>query len=189
MDRTRRSLLGAIATTTVLAGCLGGGDGGSETTTTTTRSMTETTTSDTSTTMAETTTTDEMDSMTIQVRSHPDLGEILVGQMGKTLYMFDTDTKGEQASTCNDGCAQTWPPLTVSESPTKSDAVTASVTTFERESGEMQVAANGWPLYDFASDENPGDVNGQGVNDVWWVLRPDGSPVKSSSMTSDAGGY
>ncbi|WP_435152092.1 COG4315 family predicted lipoprotein [Haladaptatus sp. DFWS20] len=187
MNRTRRSLLGAIAATTVLAGCLGGGDGGSDTTTDTT--MTETTMSDTSTTITETTTTDGKGGMTVQVRQHSDLGDILVGPEGKTLYMFDSDTKGEQASTCSDGCAKAWPPLTVSKSPTKSDAVTASITTFERESGEMQVAANGWPLYYFASDENPGDVNGQGVNDVWWVLEPDGNPVKPSSTTSADGGY
>lgn len=37
----------------------------------------------------------------------------------------------------------------------------------ERDDGSMQVIGAGWPLYHFASDEEPGDVNGQGVNDVW----------------------
>jgi len=51
----------------------------------------------------------------------------------------------------------------------------------EREGGEVQVAAAGWPLYYFADDGNPGDVAGQGVNDVRWVLAPDGSPIKSDA--------
>jgi len=59
------------------------------------------------------------------------------------------------------------------------DGVSAELTTFEREDGSTQVAADGWPLYYFAPDEAPGDAKGQGVNDVWWVLAPDGTPVTS----------
>ncbi|MFC6731773.1 hypothetical protein [Haladaptatus sp. GCM10025893] len=57
--------------------------------------------------------------------------------------------------------------------------------------GSTQVAAAGWPLYYFAPDENPGDANGQGVNDVWWVLRPDGTPVRQTNgtTTTDGGSY
>ncbi|WP_249295848.1 hypothetical protein [Agrococcus sp. Marseille-Q4369] len=40
--------------------------------------------------------------------------------------------------------------------------------------GATQVTLNGWPLYDFAGDSAAGDVAGQGVNDVWWVLSPAG---------------
>ena len=105
-----------------------------------------------------------------------------------TLYMFDSDTNGEAASTCYDSCADAWPPLTVEGDPTAGDAVTAELDTFEREGGARQVAAGGWPLYYFASDEEPGDANGQGVNDVWWVLRPDGTPVKPESTGTTSGG-
>ncbi|USZ73313.1 COG4315 family predicted lipoprotein [Natronosalvus halobius] len=115
---------------------------------------------------------------TVRVRSHPDLGDILVGPEGLTLYNFDQDTQDEMASTCYEGCAEAWPPLTVEGEPTTGDGVSATLTTFERDDGETQVATDGWPLYYFASDEEPGDVNGQGVNDVWWVLAPDGTPVR-----------
>jgi predicted lipoprotein with Yx(FWY)xxD motif len=54
------------------------------------------------------------------------------------------------------------------------DGVTGEVSTIQTADGERQITLNGWPLYYFAGDEKPGDVNGQGVNDVWWVLTPSG---------------
>jgi len=41
------------------------------------------------------------------------------------------------------------------------------------------MSAGGWPLYYYASDGEPGDTTGQGGNDVWWVLGPDGTPNRS----------
>ncbi|MFW5939611.1 MAG: hypothetical protein ACOCSD_00345 [Halolamina sp.] len=41
----------------------------------------------------------------------------------------------------------------------------------------------GLPLYTFAADEQPGDANGQGANDVWWVLGPDGSVRRGDDGT------
>lgn len=32
-----------------------------------------------------------------------------------------------------------------------------------------------------------GDADGQGAGDVWWVLRPDGTPVKPETTTDDSG--
>ena len=116
---------------------------------------------------------------TVGVDSHPDLGEILVGPDGLTLYMFDADEQDAGESACHDECLEAWPPL-VADEPIAGDGVTAELTTFEREDGEMQVAADGWPLYWFADDGAPGDVTGQGVNDVWWVLDPDGTPIRDS---------
>lgn len=130
---------------------------------------------------------------TVRVRSHPDLGEILVGPDGRTLYMFDRDTRGAGASTCSGDCAGAWPPLTVDGEPTAGDGVTAELSTFERGDGSTQVAANGWPLYYFDDDEAPGDANGQGAGDVWWVLGPGGGPKRPETTptptpTSDGGG-
>ena len=36
----------------------------------------------------------------------------------------------------------------------------------------MQVTLDGWPLYYWQDDTAAGDVTGQGVQDVWWVLAP-----------------
>ncbi len=117
----------------------------------------------------------------VQLREHDEYGDILVGPEELTVYMFDNDTQGEGASACHDDCAEAWPPLTVEDEPTAGEAVEADLTTFEREDGTTQVAANGWPLYHFAEDQAPGDANGQGVGDVWWVLQPDGTPIQPQS--------
>lgn len=125
---------------------------------------------------------------TVRVRSHPEFGEILVGPDGMTLYSFDMDTQDVAESTCYDDCAEAWPPLTVEATPEAGADVAAELTTFEREDGAMQVAANGWPLYYFANDEEPGDASGQGVNDVWWVLGADGAPIRPDAGGGESGG-
>lgn len=177
MRHTRRAVLGATAAlTTGLAGCTGSQDGGSGDdgvdTTPTSSPTDEATPTDTASS------TPSMDT-TVRVRSHPDLGEVLAGPDGRTLYMFDRDTRGSGASACSGGCLEAWPPLTVDGEPTAGDGVTAELTTFERDGGETQVAAGGWPLYYFSSDGAPGDASGQGVNGVWWVLAPDGTPKRA----------
>ncbi|MCU4972081.1 hypothetical protein OB955_04955 [Halobacteria archaeon AArc-m2/3/4] len=118
---------------------------------------------------------------TVAVESHPDLGDVLVGPNGMVLYMFESDEQGADESACQDDCAEAWPPLTIEGDLTAGEGVTAELTTFERADGSTQVAAAGWPLYYFAQDEEPGDATGQGVNDVWWVLEPNGTPVRETA--------
>ena len=43
--------------------------------------------------------------------------------------------------------------------------------------GSTQITIDGRPIYTFAQDAAPGDVTGQGVNDVWYVIAPDGSEI------------
>jgi Secreted repeat of unknown function len=41
-----------------------------------------------------------------------------------------------------------------------------------------------WPLYYFAQDRAPGDLNGRGVGGVWWVVAPDGTLIESAEDTA-----
>lgn len=106
-----------------------------------------------------------------------ELGEILVDGEGRTLYLFTPDEAGEP--TCYEGCAQAWPPLlavgeiTVGEGLDDSDFSTAT-----RTDGGEQVKVGDWPLYYFASDTAPGDTKGQGLNDVWFVVTPEGEAIR-----------
>ena len=185
MAPTRRTVLGMTAVTIGLAGCAGasdspgGSDSGSPGTTGGGAMTTEATTTE-----ATTSSGGGMATATIGVADHPELGEILVDGEGMTLYMFDNDERGSGSSTCSGGCLDAWPPLTSEGAPESGDGVTAGLTTFDRGDGTIQVAANGWPLYYWQGDSSPGDANGQGVNDVWWVLRPDGTPVRPDSGQS-----
>jgi hypothetical protein len=40
---------------------------------------------------------------------------------------------------------------------------------------------NNMPLYRYAPDAAPGDTNGQGVNDVWFVVGADGVPIEAAA--------
>lgn len=113
-----------------------------------------------------------------------DLGDLLVDGEGMTLYLFVPDDQG--TPTCTDGCAENWPvfegPATAGEG-----ADEGMLGTAEHPSGVTQVTYNGWPLYYFAPDEQPGDTNGQGVGDNWYVVSPSGEAIEGSE--GDASGY
>jgi predicted lipoprotein with Yx(FWY)xxD motif len=50
--------------------------------------------------------------------------------------------------------------------------------TTTRTDGTTQVTFNSWPLYYFAKDLKAGDVTGQGVGTVWFVISPSGDAMK-----------
>jgi predicted lipoprotein with Yx(FWY)xxD motif len=108
------------------------------------------------------------------------LGKIIVDGEGKTLYMFTPDEGG--TPTCYDDCATAWPPLTADDAAavtagTGLDATKISVV--DRTDGSKQVKYGEYPLYYFANDAAAGDVNGQGLNEKWYVVGADGEPIKS----------
>jgi len=104
------------------------------------------------------------------------LGQVLVGPDGRTLYFFDPDN--QSASTCYDQCAAAWPPLEMNGKPSVGQGLDVSkLGQTQRKDGSMQVTYNKWPLYYFAKDSKPGDVNGEGVNGTWWVINASGDRV------------
>jgi predicted lipoprotein with Yx(FWY)xxD motif len=176
---SRRELLHSmtvLGVTGALAGCQDGGGPAATATDTPTETTTTTAPDDTPT-----------DAATVQVQTHDEYGDILVDSEGMTLYLLTAD--GAKESVCTDDCADAWPPLTVDGDPTAGENVEGSLETFERPDGSMQVAIDGVPLYYFQRDEAPGDATGQGVNDVWYVLGPDGSAIKPTVMVREHDTY
>lgn len=113
-----------------------------------------------------------------------DLGEILVDGDGMTLYLFTQDPPGE--SVCADDCLAAWPPLVVDGEPVVGEGVDPDlVSTLTRDDGSTQVTYDDAPLYRWASDEAPGDVTGQGVQDVWYVVAPDGTAITEAGAGGD----
>ncbi len=107
----------------------------------------------------------------VRLRTDSTFGAILTDTEGNTLYFFSKDTK--QVSNCNGGCAGAWPAF-YAENLTLDDGLEANdFGTIDREGGEKQTTYKGWPLYTFASDTTPGEVNGDGSGDVWYVAKPD----------------
>jgi predicted lipoprotein with Yx(FWY)xxD motif len=106
------------------------------------------------------------------------LGSFLVDDKGMSLYLYTKDTPN--ISNCYDKCATAWPPLLTAGNPVASDGVDASkFGTTTRKDGSMQVTYNGWPLYYYVKDTKPGDVVGQDVGNVWYVISPTGEKVES----------
>jgi len=111
------------------------------------------------------------------------LGTVVVDGAGMTVYEFDKDTKGSGKSACTGGCASLWPAVTASGTPTLT-GVSGTVGTITRADGTKQVTLNGHPLYTYANDAKPGDVTGQGVAGIWWVVSPTGSEMTAGTKTS-----
>ena len=106
------------------------------------------------------------------------LGDILVDGDGRTLYAFTKD-QGDK-SACSGQCADNWPAL--EGTATAGTGVEASMLSSAMQAGgDTQVTYGGWPLYYFAGDAKPGDVNGQGVGNVWFVVTAGGDLVQKKA--------
>lgn len=116
------------------------------------------------------------------------LGPVLVDSNGLTVYLLTADTPGH--SSCNAQCLQFWPivPAPASGVPTVK-GVSAPLTVTKATDGASMLAAGGWPLYTFAQDKAPGDVNGQGKKSfggVWYAVSPSGAAVTAPPATAPA---
>lgn len=115
----------------------------------------------------------------IMVAKNDILGSFLVDEKNMTLYLFTKDTPN--TSNCYDKCAAAWPPLlTTGPSAAKDGVDSSKLGTTKRTDGTVQVTYNGWPLYYYVKDAKPGDVSGQDVGGVWFVVSPTGEMVKSA---------
>jgi len=113
---------------------------------------------------------------TVSLGKNDQLGSFLVDDKGMTLYLFTKDTPN--TSNCYDKCATAWPPLLTTGAPAAGEGVDASkLGTTNRTDGTVQVTYNGWPLYYYEKDKAPGDVVGQDVGGVWYVVSAAGDKV------------
>lgn len=110
--------------------------------------------------------------LALGLMSDAKLGQYLTAYNGMTVYTYSKDTAGK--STCTGTCAANWPPYTVAAGTTLNlqAGVTGAIATAARADGSMQVTYKGMPLYFYVKDAKPGDVNGQAVGGVWYVVKP-----------------
>ena len=122
---------------------------------------------------------------TVALTPTEQLGKILVDDAGMTLYLFTKDTPG--VTNCYGKCEMAWPPLLTLGQPTLGADVSAgAISTTVRKDGTVQVTYNGWPLYYYFKDHAPGDVTGQAVGKVWWVVSGEGNPIKPAALAITA---
>ncbi len=107
----------------------------------------------------------------IQVKQDAVFGNVLADSAGRTLYFFSIDANG--GSGCTGGCVTVWP-VFYKENPTLDTTLTASdFGTITRTDGAKQTTYKGWPLYYFQNDPQAGDIKGDGVQNIWFVAKPD----------------
>ncbi|HVW18538.1 MAG TPA: hypothetical protein VHB30_09845 [Solirubrobacteraceae bacterium] len=118
------------------------------------------------------------------------IGSYLVDSKGRTLYLFEKDTKGKSA--CSGSCAKAWPPVLVAKGkskPTAGTGVKASLLgTVKRSDGTRQVTYKGHPLYLYAGDTKAGQTTGEGLNDAWYVVSASGAKIEDESGDDSGGG-
>jgi predicted lipoprotein with Yx(FWY)xxD motif len=145
----------------------------------TTEAPTEATGTEAPTEAATSAATEPATGVTISTSSSPEVAEpFLVDDQGMALYLFTNDTQNSGTSTCTDDCLVEWPAVVVTGAPTAGEGVDAALLgTITRDDGTMQATYNGWPLYYFEDDTAPGDINGQGMGGVWFLVNAAGNAI------------
>lgn len=115
-----------------------------------------------------------------------DLGQLVVDGSGMTVYYFTADTPGSGESACTGDCLTAWPPVHPTGSAPVVDGVTGEVATITGADGEAQVTIDGRPVYTFAGDTAAGDTAGQGVDDAWFAVAPEGAEITSPAPSATA---
>jgi predicted lipoprotein with Yx(FWY)xxD motif len=106
------------------------------------------------------------------------LGRIVVDSDGFTLYLFKKDSSTSGA--CNSVCTIAWQPLSANGEMRLGPGLAGDVGSVQRSNGDMQVTYGGHPLYLYAGDGQPGDVNGEGINAygaLWYAVSPSGTNI------------
>jgi len=99
-------------------------------------------------------------------KNNSKLGSYLSDPQGRTLYTYSNDSK--DVSNCHGSCLAIWPAYqdkgSVSNLP-------SGIGIIKRNNGQIQYTFDGQPLYFYASDVQPGQINGNGVAG-FYVARP-----------------
>ena len=111
----------------------------------------------------------------VTVSTNDKLGNYLVDENGKTLYWFTKDTMGQSA--CSGDCLKAWPAFHADSIVVPSTMKASDFGTITRADGTPQTTFRGYPLYYWVKDSKRGDVTGQNVGKVWFVIDPDKFPV------------
>jgi predicted lipoprotein with Yx(FWY)xxD motif len=113
------------------------------------------------------------------------LGTVLTDAQGFTIYWFGKDTA--TSSACSGACAAAWPPVLGMPQASSGVKLTGKLGEIMRSGGAMQATYEGHPLYLYAGDTQPGQVNGNAVDGfgaLWYAIKI-GSPTTTS--TTDSG--
>lgn len=107
-------------------------------------------------------------------------GQIVVADQGLSVYFFTKNTKDSGNSACTGACLTSWPPVTSTTATPTVNGVTGKIGTIPTADGKMQLTINGMPIYYYSKDQTAGDITGQGVGGVWYLVSPSGEMIKTA---------
>jgi len=107
---------------------------------------------------------------TVEIKAKDGIGNYLTDEKGMTLYLFKKDAAGKSA--CVGACVEKWPLFAVETVTVPEGVKDTDFGTITREDGKKQTTYKGLPLYYYFKDAKPGDTQGHGVYDVWYVVAP-----------------
>lgn len=106
----------------------------------------------------------------ILIANNSTYGNLLTDIAGNTLYFFTKDAF--EASVCNDQCEVNWPVFYSETVSAGSELNSEDFNTIIRNDSTKQTTYKGWPLYYFFNDKSAGETNGENINGVWFVAKP-----------------
>ena len=107
----------------------------------------------------------------VKTQNSTTLGDFLVDGNGMTLYIFSDDVTGQ--SECFGGCLSAWPLYYAPDLKPAAGLNASDFGTITRTDGSPQTTYKGWPLYYYVGDDNAGDTNGEALENIWFVAKPE----------------
>lgn len=109
----------------------------------------------------------------LKLATDDSVGTYLVTANGQTLYYFGEDLPASGSSpavsNCSGACSSLWPTFHA-DNAIFQGINAADVGEITRPDGNKQTTYQGWPLYRYAGDVVAGQLNGEGVDSIWFVL-------------------
>ncbi|MDE1824909.1 MAG: hypothetical protein KGH61_00255 [Candidatus Micrarchaeota archaeon] len=84
--------------------------------------------------------------------------------------MYTPDKQYSGNSTCYGGCARVWPIFYTSSLVLPPSLKSLNFSTITRTDGSKQLTYLGYPLYYYAGDTKAGDISGQNVGHIWYLM-------------------
>ncbi len=111
----------------------------------------------------------------VSIGNSPKFGKYLADSKGRTLYVYALDKNLESVCVLNNDCLVKWPPFMYDAKDLKvfTDPLTKRMNVIPGTAKVWPTYAYGEkPLYYYAGDKNPGDINGHGIGDGKWSIVP-----------------
>jgi predicted lipoprotein with Yx(FWY)xxD motif len=110
-----------------------------------------------------------------------ELGTILVGPNGDTLYAFSRDSRNKDVCASISGCLKVWPIMAIHGKLKAGTGVKASLLGTITVGGVKQATYAGHPLYGYIDNEHPADTDYVGISQsggTWPAVSPSGKLIK-----------